>query len=246
MARFQEGLVTLALEYGMTSKPSLQDTNFVSSLVFAPDKPAGTPRAKLAYLFPGREAALVVGAHEGRALPGPAQPHDRARCARRVAMPEWQLVNGESYLVTGGPVVVSDLTSKLSHAILLLLIAVALVMAATLTLVFAERPRLLPLALAGLATALTFGGLALVGAPLTMASIAVLPVLVGLSVDYAIQFQAASARPSPCPAIPAARIARAAAHGAPTIATAAAASSRRSSCCCCPRCRWCRASRCCW
>ena len=38
--------------------------------------------------------------------------------------------------------------------------------------------------------ALTFGLLALLGGSLTMASIAVLPVLIGLAVDYAIQFQA--------------------------------------------------------
>ncbi len=151
--------------------------------------------------------------------------HTIALVRKAVEMPEWHLVNGGRYLVTGGPVVVSDLTSKLSHAILLLLLAVALVMAATLALVFTERPRLLPLALAGLATALTFGGLALVGAPLTMASIAVLPVLVGLAVDYAIQFQARVGETEPVPGDPAARIARAAAHGAPTIATAAAASS---------------------
>ena len=37
---------------------------------------------------------------------------------------------------------------------------------------------------------MTFGALALPGGGLTMASIAVLPVLIGLAVDYAIQFQA--------------------------------------------------------
>jgi hydrophobe/amphiphile efflux-3 (HAE3) family protein len=223
IARFQEGLVTLALQYGITAKPSLQDPNFVSSLVFAPDKPAGTPRAKLAYLFPGREAALV-SVRMKAGLSQAQRNHTIALVREAVAMPQWHLANGEKYLVTGVPVVVSDLTSKLSHAIVLLLIAVALVMAATLVLVFSERPRLLPLALAGLATALTFGGLALVGAPLTMASIAVLPVLVGLSVDYAIQFQARVGETEPTPGDPAARIARAAARGAPTIATAAAAS----------------------
>ena len=223
MARFQEGLVTLALQYGITSKPSLQDSNFISSLVFAPDKPAGTPRAKLAYLFPGREAALV-SVRMKAGLSQAQRDHTIALVRKAVEMPEWHLTNGERYLVTGGPVVVSDLTNKLSHAILLLLLAVALVMAATLVLVFTERPRLLPLALAGLATALTFGGLALVGAPLTMASIAVLPVLVGLSVDYAIQFQARVGETELVPGDPAARIARAAAQGAPTIATAAAAS----------------------
>src|SRR6185437_13240357 len=75
-------------------------------------------------------------------------------------------------------------------------------------------------------TALTFGALSLAGASLTVASIAVLPVLVGLAVDYAIQFQSrvqeeskrerGGARES--------AVVRAAALGAPTIATAGAAS----------------------
>ena len=57
-------------------------------------------------------------------------------------------------------------------------------------LVFRSRLRLLPLLVALAAVAITFGAMALVGAPLTMASIAVLPVLLGLGVDYAIQYQA--------------------------------------------------------
>ena len=62
-------------------------------------------------------------------------------------------------------------------------------MALTLLLVFRVRLRLLPLALALAASALTFGAMSVAGASLTIASIAVLPVLVGLAVDYAIQFQ---------------------------------------------------------
>ena len=83
----------------------------------------------------------------------------------------------------------------------------------------------MPLALAGLATALTFGGLALLGLPLTMASIAVLPVLVGLAVDYAIQFQARFGE-TPAPADgDGAGAWRARRSGElPAIATAAAAS----------------------
>jgi hydrophobe/amphiphile efflux-3 (HAE3) family protein len=68
------------------------------------------------------------------------------------------------------------------------------------------------------AVAVTFGLMSLVGAPLTMASIAVLPVLLGLGVDYAIQWQArASEDPPGGPPVRAARTA------APTIATAALA-----------------------
>ena len=47
----------------------------------------------------------------------------------------------------------------------------------------------MPLGLAVAAVAITFGLTALAGATLTIATIAVLPVLIGLAVDYAIQFQ---------------------------------------------------------
>jgi len=110
---------------------------------------------------------------------------------RAVAMPEWKLPNGKgTYVVTGAPVVVSDLTRSISHSLIVLLIGALVVMALTLALVFRARLRLLPLVVALAAAGLTFGALSLAGASLTMASIAVLPVLIGLAVDYAIQLQA--------------------------------------------------------
>ena len=78
-------------------------------------------------------------------------------------MPQWQLAHGETYLVTGEPVIVSDLDRPITRSIELLLVAVLRGDGATLGLVFNGSPRLLPLAVALLATALTFGGLALVG-----------------------------------------------------------------------------------
>ena len=59
-----------------------------------------------------------------------------------VAMPQWRLQHGESYLVTGEPVIVSDLNGSITHSIELLLVAVLLVMAGTLGLIFSGRPRL--------------------------------------------------------------------------------------------------------
>jgi uncharacterized protein len=228
LARFQESLVKLALQYGLSSRPSIDNASFVSSVVFDSSRPAGTPKQRFAYLFPGPDAALV-SVRMKAGLSEPARTRTIGLIRDAVAMSQWHLQHGGSYLVTGEPVIVSDLTSAISHSIELLLIAVVLVMAATLGLTFFGRPRLLPLALALLACALTFGALSLLGASLTMASIAVLPVLVGLAVDYSIQFQArvgeafeqaSDAPPSSRPAM----IARAAAVGGPTIATAGAAS----------------------
>ena len=147
------------------------------------------PKARFAYIFPNKSSALI----QVRLRPDLSEgQRDRAIALvrRAVAMPDWKLPNGKgTYVVTGAPVVVSDLTRSISRSLIVLLAAALVVMAITLSLVFRARLRLLPLVVAVAAAALTFGALSLTGASLTMASIAVLPVLIGLAVDYAIQLQ---------------------------------------------------------
>ncbi len=224
LAGYAAEISALSIHYGLHSVPSLGNHEFVSTVVFDPTKPSGTPKQRFAYLFPSRDAALVTVRLKA-GLSEAQRTHTIALIRAATAMSQWQMENGERYLVTGEPVIVADVTSSIAHAIELLLVAVLLVMALALTLVFRGRPRLLALAIALLAAALAFGALALWGASLTMASIAVLPVLVGLAVDYAIQFQSRvhEARAGRAhTALDA--VARAARTGAPTIATAALAS----------------------
>ena len=147
--------------------------------------------------------------------------------------------------MTGVPVVVDGLAEAVQDSIFVLLVAALLVMAATLALVFRTRLRLLPLVLALAAAALTFGAVSLAGGSLTMASIAALPVLIGLAVDYCIQFQArfeeveATARSRPArPRAPRRRRARAARRSRRPACPPRSA----SSCCCSRRCRWCAGS----
>src|SRR3954470_19529948 len=211
--QFTRTVVQLGLRYGLTSLPRLNDPAFVARLVFDPNKPTGTPKPRFAYLFPTKNAALI----QVRLKPTLSETERERAIAlvrRAVAMPDWRLSNGGSYVVTGAPVVVNDLSKDITHSLVVVLVAALLVMAATLALVFRRRLRLLPLGVALLAAALTFGALALVGAPLTMASIGVLPVLLGLAVDYAIQVQSRVGEEG---------LEGAAARGVPTIATAAAA-----------------------
>jgi hydrophobe/amphiphile efflux-3 (HAE3) family protein len=216
--KLQRQLIALGLRYGITDIPSVDSPGFVAALAFGDD--GRTPKPQFSYLFPSREAALVqmrlrpdlTDAERSRAI-------DLVREA--VAAPQLRLDNGAKYVVTGVPVVVDGLGDAVSDAIPWLLAAAILVMAGTLAVVFRTRLRLLPLALALAASAITFGVLALVGGRLTMASIAVLPVLIGLAVDYAIQFQARydeqrrRTGAEPAEAAPAA-----AAAGGPTIVTA--------------------------
>ena len=93
IGRFAEELVTLALQYGLTSRtPSIDRPELrLDALVFDARKPAGTPRRRFAYLFPSREAALVSVRMKAGLSEAAAHAHDRARSASAVAMPQWRL-----------------------------------------------------------------------------------------------------------------------------------------------------------
>ena len=221
-AQFTEETLRLALRYGLTSIPSVDNIDFVSQLVFDPSRGVGEPKARFAYLFPSNEAALI----QIRMKPTLSE-EEREEAVNRiqeaVAHEQFRLERGGEYIVTGVPVVVDGLAEAVQSSIVVLLIAALLLMAATLAFVFRSRLRLLPLALALGAAAITFGAISLAGGSLTMASIAALPVLIGLAVDYCIQFQARFEEidsTAAGPHTPAASAVAAASAGGPTIATA--------------------------
>jgi hypothetical protein len=219
-----QSLEQLALSSGITSLPSIDSPQFVPEIVFDQTRGVNQPKARFAYLFPTKNSALVQ--IRLRASLSDAQQAQAIGWIRQaIRMPMFQSGYGGRYTVTGVPVVLHDLSSQISGSIAGLLIAALLVMAATLLIVFRSRLRLLPLAIALAATGITFGLLALLGATLTMASIAVLPILIGLAVDYGIQFQARAeeARRADRPEGARGAVAAAAGRAAPTIATAALA-----------------------
>ncbi|HEX4751979.1 MAG TPA: hypothetical protein VH268_03705, partial [Solirubrobacterales bacterium] len=58
--RFREFLLEVATKYGITSAPTITNEEFVSTVVFDLAKARGTPKARLAYLFPNSHAAQIV------------------------------------------------------------------------------------------------------------------------------------------------------------------------------------------
>jgi predicted RND superfamily exporter protein len=232
-AQLRQLLLEVAAKYGITSAPSLSNPNFLAAIVFDLRRERDVPKAKLAYLFPNGHAAQVIV----RLRPdlSESERHDAIEAIKAVVRdpvarkqckfkgkPErcFQL-HGGRYVISGVPVVVDGVTRALKDALLVLLGVAVVVMALVLLLVFRSRFRLLPLAIALMAAALTFGLFGLVGGSLTMASIAVLPILIGLAVDYAIQLQARYDEALSLGAAPGAEAARlAASGGGPTIATA--------------------------
>ena len=230
--RFNEYLLAIASKYGITSLPSIDNEEFVATVVFDLAKARGTPKARLAYLFPNSHSAQIVirlkpdlSEAERRLAIGliddaVAETTPRTACGTEgKAEPCFALQGGE-YVVTGAPVVVDAIARALKDALLLLFGVAIVVMAIVLLLAFRSRLRLLPLALALASAALVFGLLDLVGGSLTMASVAVLPILIGLAVDYAIQFQARLDEVEATGASGAAAARTAANLSGPTIATA--------------------------
>ncbi len=200
--RLREFLLTVATRYGITSAPSIDNEEFVATVVFDLSRARGTPKARLSYLFPNSRSAQIVvrlkpdlsDSERHRALElidavvNDSTP--RRACAEEGRPAPCFELDGGRYVVSGAPVVVDGLSRALVDALFVLFAVAMAAMALTLAAVFRSRMRLLPLGIALAGAALVFGLLGLFGGSLTMASIAVLPILIGLAVDYAIQFQA--------------------------------------------------------
>jgi hypothetical protein len=218
LTNFQQQIIQLSVDYGQSGLPRLDDPTFVSSVVFDPADP-GQPKPRFSIFWPSADAAQILI----RLKPdlSDSQRSEAIDLIRDAVGDDAFRIRNAEYVVSGAPVVVDGLADKLSSAIVVLLVAALVVMTLTLALIFGPPARLLPLAVALVAAALTFGLLAALGGSLTMASIAVLPILIGLAVDYAIQFQARFTEARASGSSPARAAVEAAARGGPVIATAA-------------------------
>ena len=228
----REFLLGIAARYGVTSVLSITNPEFLATVVFDLRRERGTPKARLSYLFPNDHSAQILvrlrpdltEAERKQAIEliraAVEDTTPRQACALRGKPDACFALDGGAYTVSGAPVVIDGVSGALKEALLILLAVAIAVMAMTLLLVFHSRLRLLPLAIALAAAAITFGLLKLAGGSLTAASIAVLPILIGLVVDYAIQLQARydEAVADGADGVEAPRLA--AAQGAPTIAIA--------------------------
>ncbi|HEX3608352.1 MAG TPA: MMPL family transporter [Solirubrobacterales bacterium] len=200
--QLREFLLQVAARYGITSAPSLGNPDFLAAIVFDLRRSRGTPKSKLAYLFPNNHTTQIVlrlrpdlsDAERSRALglirEAVYETTPRQACAYKGKPEACFALHRGTYTISGAPIVIEGLAGALKSALLILFGVAIAVMAATLLLVFRSRLRLLPLAIALAAAALTFGLLSLFGGSLTIASIATMPILIGLVVDYAIQLQA--------------------------------------------------------
>src|SRR4051795_2418834 len=130
-AQFARDILSLALKYGFSGLPSLDNVDFVDDLVFDSSKGTCTPKARFAYLFPNCKAALI----QVRLKPG-LSDSERTHAIKLIDQathdPKFKPKYGASYIVSGVPVVADALANDVQNATVVLLIAALVIMAITL------------------------------------------------------------------------------------------------------------------
>jgi predicted RND superfamily exporter protein len=184
-ARYAQRALELAVRFGLSSVPALNNPEFVLQLVFEPSLGAEFPKPRFAYLFPHSDAAVI----QARLRPG-LGAEERAAAVdmvrEAVGAKPFDLKFG-TYVVSGSPVVAEGVADGLSDAAPALVAAVLLLVALALVLAFRRRPVLLPLALGAGATAITLGGVSLAGGSFSPGVAGALPVLCALGAAWALR-----------------------------------------------------------
>lgn len=94
-----------------------------------------------------------------------------------------------NYIISGKPVLDRALKSEMKSNMKLMVISAVFLMLIILFLVFKVRWRALSLLIIFISVVATLGLMSHLGVPMTMVSMAVFPILIGLGINYSIQFQ---------------------------------------------------------
>ncbi len=174
--------------YGLTSPPSLEDQDFINRVVFGEGGSRSGPKPRLSYLFPTNEAAQIVV--RLRSDLSAAERTEALDLIRRATDDPSVKLDKVSYVVSGSPVVFDGLADSLQTGVVILALVALVLMAVALALVLGSAWRLLPLAVALAALSVAAGLLRLLGGEFSLAAVGAAPILIGLTVDYAVQIQA--------------------------------------------------------
>lgn len=95
----------------------------------------------------------------------------------------------ENVLISGKPILDQSIKSSMMDSMQVMMLTAVVIMIVILMLIYKVRLRLLPLFMIMIVVIVTIGVMGWLNIGLTMVSMAVFPVLIGLGIDYFIQFQ---------------------------------------------------------
>lgn len=94
----------------------------------------------------------------------------------------------DSYIVSGKPILDTSLRTEMKSNMVIMVGLVILIMLIVLAIVFKVKWRMLSLGVILVSVISTLGFMGVLRIPITMVSMAVFPILIGLGIDYSIQF----------------------------------------------------------
>ncbi len=166
-------------------EPSLSNPEYVKFLLYEEVYPDGGGEIRKALLpfFPDDTHAMAITRLEGNQS---IEDEGAASVAVTNAAEGYEFTNAE-VTTTGAPVLLKDINDYLRGGMLSLGGIALAVMALILIVFFNVRWRLLPLVVVTVGVIWAFGLTGYAGIPLTLVTIAGLPVMLGVGIDYAIQ-----------------------------------------------------------
>ena len=161
--------------------PSLDNPKFVAAVLYNQD---GSLTQSFSSLIPDQGHALIIvtpnstnGSDLSSQISHSVQDYFKAHPLQNVTTTP-----------AGYTLVTEAISSSMKTNLMILLGLALVVMVIVLFILFRVRWRLLSLLLVGIGALWTFGIMGYISIPITMATMAVLPVLIGLGIDYPIQF----------------------------------------------------------
>jgi hydrophobe/amphiphile efflux-3 (HAE3) family protein len=178
--RLDDSVTTLDRIGAVQGERTFDNPQWVEFLLFDNQ---GEIRKSLRPFFPDESHAQLISRLEGN-----ASLEDEGAAAERVAaVVQAEPFENASTLTTGAAVLLKDLNDYLRGGMLTLGAIAVGIMVVILVLLFGVRWRLLPLFVILVGVTWAFGLAGYLGIPLSVVTIAGLPVMLGVGIDYAIQ-----------------------------------------------------------
>ncbi|MBN1189487.1 MAG: RND family transporter [Dehalococcoidales bacterium] len=163
-----------------------QDQRMVQGIIL--DSQTGQIRSHFKSVLPDDKHAIIAITIEG----GLSQEQQESIVDKADEIVDTAGFVQVEFIVTGMPVIYTKIVGLLTTNLLYMFIIAVTLMLIILVLVFSVRGcfvwRWLPLGVVLIAIIYTFGAMGLFSIPITFVSMAVFPIVIGLGVDYAIQF----------------------------------------------------------
>jgi hydrophobe/amphiphile efflux-3 (HAE3) family protein len=200
-------LDTVTLPPGAT----IEQPSVAKSVVYSPD---GTVRQQFTSLMPAGHEIMLV-----RLAGGLSVDEEKAVTSRVMDAVDDANLPGKP-TVAGNTRLISDITTSITKDMALTGAVAIVLMIMVLYVVFPVRRRLLALPIVLVGVLMTFGLTGAVGLSLTLVTMAGLPVLIGLGMDFAIQFHNRYEEESQAGKQPASGMITALGHVGPAVSTA--------------------------